>query len=298
MRLPLSTLEVFDAIAREGSLKGAATRLGLQPSTVSHQLKSLEAQLETALIIRTTRSLSLTEAGRALVRGAGPAFEQLSDAIESARTTGHAARGTLRLAMPEFVYTLYVRPVLPSFRKAFPEIAVELSVTEAFSDILGEEMHAGLRLGDRIAQDMIAVRVTQPLKLAVLASPTYLHARGVPADPVDLLRHDCIRYRFQSSRRIDNWTFQKDDDYYSVEVTGPLIANTMATLVDLALQGQGLIYTFADYCREEVQRAALVSVLDGHLGMTPSIYFYFPREYRSMMPLRLFLDHLQDSRPR
>ena len=105
MRLPLTTLEIFDAIAREGSFKGAANRLGLQPSTVSHQLKSLEEQLGTALIIRTTRSLCLTESGRALLRGAGPAFDQLANAVESAKSTGHAAWGKLRLAIPEFAYT-------------------------------------------------------------------------------------------------------------------------------------------------------------------------------------------------
>jgi len=207
MRLPLATLEIFDAIAREGSFKGAANRLGLQPSTVSHQLKTLEEQLGTALIIRTTRSLSLTEAGRALLRGAGPAFEQLADAVDSARSTGHAARGSLRLAMPEFVYKLYVGPTIQSFRAAYPEIDLEMSFTEAFSDILGEELHAGFRLGDRIAQDMVAVRLTPPLKLAVLASPKYLERRGKPGKPGDLLTHDCIRYRFQTSRQIAPWSF-------------------------------------------------------------------------------------------
>ena len=294
MRLPLATLEIFDAIARAGSFKGAAARLGLQPSTVSHQLKALEAQLGTALIIRTTRSLSLTEAGRALLRGAGPAFEQLADAIDSARTTGHAARGSLRVAMPEFVYKLYVGPALKSFREAYPEIELEMSFTEALSDIVGEELHAGFRLGDRIAQDMVAMRMTPPLNVAVMASPTYLRRRGTPGTPSDLLAHDCIRYRFQTSRQIAPWTFVQNDDEYVVAVAGSLIVNTLPTVVDLALQGHGLIYTFRDYCADEIERGDLVTVLDRHLGKTPSIYIYFPREYRTMMPLRLFRQHLAD----
>ena len=292
MRLPLATLEIFDAIAREGSFVGAARRLGLQPSTVSHQLKALEQQLGTALFIRTTRSLSLTESGRALRRGAGPAFEQLADAVESARLTGHEARGSLRVAMPEFVYKLYVGPVLPAFRAAYPEIEIELSITEAFSDILGEELHAGFRLGDRITQDMIAIRLTPPLKLAIMASPDYLDRNGTPQEPRDLLQHQCIRYRFQTSGQIAEWTFFENDDEYSVVVDGPLIVNTLPNSVDLALRGQGLIYTFRDYCDDELERGSLVSVLDGHLGETPGIYIYFPREYRAMMPLRLFTDQL------
>ena len=295
MRLPLATLEIFDAIAREGSFVAAARRLGLQPSTVSHQLKALERQLGTALFIRTTRSLSLTEAGRALRRGAGPAFEQIEDAVESARLTGHEARGSLRLAMPEFVYKLYIAPVLPAFRKAYPEIEIELSITEALSDILGEELHAGFRLGDRIVQDMIAIRLTPPLKLAVMASPEYLERNGYPQEPKDLLKHHCIRYRFQTSGQIAEWTFVEGDVEYSVAVGGPLIVNTLPNSVDLALRGQGLIYTFRDYCDEELRQGSLVEVLSQHLGESPGIYLYFPREYRAMMPLRLFTDQLTQS---
>ncbi|WP_170328494.1 LysR family transcriptional regulator [Ruegeria arenilitoris] len=294
MRLPFATLEIFDAIVREGSFKGAATRLGLQPSTVSHQLKALEEQMGTALIIRTTRSLSLTEAGRALMRGVGPAFEQVSYAVESARSVGHEARGTLKVAMPEFVFKLCVGPKLQSFREAYPEIELEMSFTDAFSDILEEELHAGFRLGDRIAEDMVAIRLTPPLKLAVMASPNYLERRGVPDHPSDLLEHNCIRYRFQSSRQISTWYFTEGDKDYSVAVNGPLIVNTLPASVNLAMQHHGFIWTFRDYCEEEVQRGDLISVLEDHLGQTPGIYIYFPREYRKLMPLRLFFEHLSE----
>lgn len=296
MRLPLSTLEIFDAIAREGSFKGAANRLGLQPSTVSHQLKTLEDQLGTALIIRTTRTLSLTEAGRALLRGASPAFDQLADAVESAKATGHEARGTLRLAMPEFAYKLLVGPAVKSFRSAYPEIELEFSFTDALSDILGEELHAGFRLGDRITQDMVAIRLTQPLKLGVFASPAYLEQHGSPKHPGDLLKHECIRYRFQTSGNVSPWTFVADGSDYNVDVGGHLVVNTLPAVVDLALQGQGLIWTFMDYCRDKVEAGQLISLLEAHLGQTPGLYIYFPREYRKMMPLRLFIEHLTNAK--
>lgn len=297
MRLPLATLEIFVAIARHGSLRAAADALGLKPSTVSHQLKSLEDQLDTTLFVRTTRSISLTEAGRALLRGAGPAFEQLTNALESARSTGHEARGKLKLAMPDFVYHLIVAPALPAFVTAYPEIEVELSVTDAFSDILGEGLHAGFRLGDRITQDMVAVRLTRPLKLAVLGSPEYLAGRGTPTQPDDLLEHDCIRYRFQTSGRIYPWMFKNEESEYGVDVRGSLIASTLPAVIDLAVKGLGLAYTFRDFCSRELSDGALVSILEGHSLRVPGVYIYFPSEYRSMVPLRLFLDHLKGSNP-
>ncbi len=297
MRLPLSTLEIFTAIARHGSLRAAAEVLGIKPSTVSHQLKALEEQLGTALFVRTTRSISLTESGRALIRGAGPAFDQLSEAVESARSTGHAARGTLKLAMPEFAYHLYVGPALKSFCGAYSEIELELSLTDALSDILGEELHAGFRLGDRVAQDMVAVRLTPPLPVTVVASPDYFAAQGIPETPRDLLGHNCIRYRFQSSGQIAPWSFQSSEGEYSVDVQGNLIANALPASVDLAKRGLGLAYTFKAYVGTQIAAGELQPVLDDHLAPTPGIFMYFPREYKSMMPLRLFIDHIKHQQP-
>lgn len=210
MRLPLVTLEIFNAIAAHGSMRAAAESLGIKPSTVTHHLKTLEDQIGTALFIRTTRSVRLTEAGRALMRGAGPALEQLAEAMESARSTGNAARGTLRLALPEFAYHLRVGPALKTFTEAFPQIALELSVTDALSDILEEGLHAGFRLGDKVAEDMIALKITPPLRLAVMASPSYLEAHGTPSKPRDLLDHNCINYRFPSSGAIAPWLFSDE----------------------------------------------------------------------------------------
>mgnify|MGYP000459214076 CR=1 FL=1 len=296
MKLPLATLEVFNAIARESSLRGAAQALGVKPSTVSHQLKKLEEHIGTALFIRTTRSISLTEAGRALARSTGPAFTQLSEGLYSAQTAGHDARGSLKLALPEFAYFLLVRDKLAGFQKQYPEIEVELSMTDTMSDILDEGLHAGFRLGGLIAQDMVAINLSGPLKVAVVASPEYLNKQGVPQTPKDLLNHNCLRYRFPGSEQLAPWIFEGIDSTYPVEVRGNLIASSSPATIDLARQGLGLTYTFRDYCTDALASGELVEVLSEHQIRLPSMNIYFPREYRMMVPLRLFIEHLKDGR--
>lgn len=293
MRLPLTTLEVFTAIANHGSLRAAAQALGTKPSTVSHQLKNLEDRIGTALFIRTTRSINLTEAGRALLRGTSPAFEQIAEAVESARTTGHAARGSLKLALPEYAYDLVVAGVLPSFRSAYPEIHVELSLTDAFEDILETGLHAGIRLGDLIAQDMIAVRLTNPLRLAVLGSPAYFEKAGIPRVPADLLAHECIRYRFHSSGAFAPWEVEQPGGRSQVAVKGSLVVNSLSVAVDAARRGEGLIYLLHDYVAEDVRHGNLVPALTEFMPHVPGLFLYFPRAYREMVPLRLFVDHMR-----
>jgi len=295
MRLPLSTLEVFNAIAQQGSLSAAAQMLGIKRSTVSHQLKSLEDRIGTALFIRTTRSINLTEAGRALARSSGPAFEQLADGLESALTVGHAARGTLRLAIPEIAYHLLVRKMLMPFQALYPEIEVELLLSDALSDVLGEGLHAGFRVGGLIAQDMVAISLTGPLTTTVVASPKYLKERGAPNDPTELLAHNCLRYRFQSSGQIAPWTFSGPDGDYAVEVRGSLIANSSPVTVEMAARGLGIAYSFRDSCLDALASGQIEEVLTAHRFSMPGINIFFPREYRSMIPLRLFIQHLRES---
>ena len=243
MRLPLSTLEVFNAIAREGSMSAAAQALGIKRSTVSHQLKSLEDQLGTALFVRTTRAINLTEAGRALMRASGPAFEQLADGLETARSAGHSARGELKLAAPEFAYQLLIRDQLVTFQEKYPEIKLELSLSDALSDILQQGLHAGFRLGGLVAQDMIAKLLTEPLISATVASPAYLGKHGVPQTPTDLLNHNCLRYRFQSAGQLAPWAFTGPEGGYAVDAPGSLIANSMPVTIEMATQLTTLQFT-------------------------------------------------------
>ncbi len=293
MRLPLATLEIFNAIAQEGSLRGASRSLGVKPSTVSHQLKNLEELLGTTLFIRTTRSISMTEAGRALARNTAPAFDQLGEGLYHAKTAGQGARGALKLAVPEFAYFRVVQNKLAEFQNIYPEIEVELSITDALSDILDDAHHAGFRLGGMVAEDMIAIALTEPLMTTVVASPQYLKTHGTPMEPLDLLNHNCLQYRFHTSGQIAPWTFSGPEGAYPVKVQGNLIANSLPVTLEMAQQGQGLAYGFRDYCLAQLDTGALVEVLTDHQTSIPGIHIYFPREYRSMTPLRLFIQHLK-----
>ena len=228
------------------------------------------------------------------MRASGPAFEQLADGVESARTAGHAARGTLKLAVPELAYHLLIRSRLFSFQEQYPEIEVEISLTDALSDILQEGLHAGFRIGGLIAQDMVAVSLTGPLTSAVVASPKYLKEHGTPKDPTELLEHNCLRYRFQSSGQIAPWSFSGPDGDYPVEVGGSLIANSSPITVELAARGLGIAYSFREYCLDALASGQIEEVLTEHRVSMSGMNIYFPREYRSMTPLRLFIQHLKE----
>lgn len=290
MRLPLVPLEVFNAIAREGSLRAAAARLGLQPSTVSHQLKSLEQQIGTPLFVRTTRKVTLTDAGRELYRGTGPAYEQLGNAVDSAREVSNVVRGNLRITLPEFAYEMIIAHRLADFCQRYPEISLEFNVTEAFVDIVEREFHAGIRLGDRIDPDMISVRLLPQLGLSVFASHAYLDSHGTPQTPFDLPKHNCIRYRYQQSGRFAPWTFSGPDGDYDVAVTGNLVVNTLPSLASQVRQGLGLGYTFSDYALVREGDGEITHLFRDQTPILSGVFLYFPREYRANKILRLFID--------
>ncbi|AEV39621.1 transcriptional regulator, LysR family (plasmid) [Pseudovibrio sp. FO-BEG1] len=289
-------LETFNAIAENGSLKGAATALGLKPSTVSHQLKTLEQHLGTALFIRTTRSVTLTDAGRALQSGAAPAFDLLQHAVEDAQQHGSSARGHLKLTLPEFVFHSYLADLLPSFRKKYPDIELELVLSDAIVDIVKEGLHGGFRLGGLIAQDMVGLRVSGPQHLAVLGSTAYLEANGVPQVPEDLLHHTCIHYRFQTSKQIAPWAFEVNGNRVEIDVRNGLIVNTLPAQLQLMEQGMGLVLTFRDYALMQCNESNVQLMLQDYLKPLEPIYLFYPREYKEMLPLRLFIEHIKAHR--
>lgn len=292
MRLPLTTLEIFNAIAEEGTLRGAANLLGLQPSTVSHQLKTLESLLGVSLFARTTRSVTLTEAGQILFRGVNPAFDQIGAAMQASKDVGKSQRGLLRITMPGFAYEMAIADKLPGFREKYPDVELEISINETFVDLFEGRFHAGIRLGDRIDPDMIAIRLSPPLPLAVLASERYLEKHGHPEHPGDLADHQCIRYRFGQSGNFAPWEFVSDDGRYTVAVGGNLIVNTLPSLYSAVSQGLGLGYSFADY-RPAGISDNVVSLLEAFTEPIAGVYLYYPREYKSVELLRLFIEHVK-----
>ncbi|WP_108819569.1 LysR family transcriptional regulator [Pseudovibrio sp. Alg231-02] len=296
MRLPLAMLEVFNAIAQNGSLKGAAQALGIKPSTVSHQLKSLEEQLGTALFVRTTRSVTLTDAGHALQSGAGAAFDLLGQAVNDAKEHSSSARGSLKLTLPEFVFHSFLADLLPSFQAAYPEIQLELSLTDAIVDIVADGLHGGLRLGGKIAQDMIAIRISDPQPLTVLGSKAYLAEHGTPEKPEDLLAHNCLHYRFQTSGRLAPWVFEVDGNTVEIDIKGGLILNTLPSQLQLMEQGMGLVLTFREYALMQCDLTKVQCLLEDYLKPTEPIYLFYPREYKNLQALRLFIDHIKAHR--
>ncbi len=292
-RLPLSGLEVFLAVANHGSLRGAADALGVQPPAVSYRLKALEDRMGVALFIRTTRSVQLTDAGRALLARARPAMEELCEALEDARASGIVRRGTVRLTLPYVAYELTIAKKLAAFQSQFPEIELELSFNEAFVDIASEGFHAGVRLGEHIRDDMIAVRLSPPLKQVVFASASYFDKHGRPERPEDLLQHNCIRYRYIASKRIAEWQFHSSEGMTTIDVQGTLIVNSTNALITAARAGLGIGWLFRPSIEDDLEAGRLESVLDVFSVERPGYFLYYPKANARIEVLRVFIDFMR-----
>jgi DNA-binding transcriptional LysR family regulator len=292
-KLPMSGLEVFLAVAEHRSLRGAAAALEVQPPAISYGLKRLEEQIGVTLFMRTTRSVQLTDAGRALLQRVRPALSEVGDALEQARGMGRIRKGTIRITLPYFAYELAVAPRLVAFGKTYPDVELELSFSEAFVDLVADGFHAGIRMGDHIQEDMIAVRLTPPLKVAYFASPDYLKRHGRPRQPQDLLRHNCIRYRYIATRRIAEWQFVGDGGIVAVDVKGSLTVNSTNALIHAAREGLGIGWLFRPSVAGDLRSGRLVSLLDDFAVERPGLFLYYPRAYASLEILRVFIDFLK-----
>lgn len=296
-RLPVHGLELVLAIAREGSLRAAARSLGIGASGVSHQLKTLERELGIALFTRTTRSIEPTAAGRALLQRAEPAFAELASAVEAARNVGRARTGTLRLTLPWSAHRIAIAPRLAAFREAYPDVRLELSFDEALVDVVREGFHAGIRLGDRLAPGMVAVRLTPPLKGAFSAAPAYLDAHGRPRHPRDLLRHRCIRYRFITTNRVADWQFWDEGQLITVDPPAGLVFDSFQSVVQAACDGHGIGWSLRAVIAGELASGTLESILDRYVIEHPPFFLYFPEQNRRSELLRLLIDFLVAGRP-
>lgn len=292
--LPHAQLETFVAIAQNGSLRRAAESLGLQPRAVSYQLKSLETWIGTPLFIRTTRTVTLTDAGRSLLERAKPALSELACAVEDARDTGGTQKGTVRITLPFSAHQMILAPHLAAFASAYPQIELELSFSEAFVDIAAQGFHAGVRMGDLIGDEMIAVRLTPPTRQVVFASPEYLRSYGRPQVPADLLEHNCIRYRYIASGRIADWQFQTPDGVTTVDVRGNLILNSTVAVIGAARDGIGLSWLVGPDVEEELNQGHLESVLDRFALERAGYFLYFPKANANIRVVRTFIDFMRD----
>lgn len=295
--LPVRGLQTFLAVAEHGSLRAAAAALGVHPPAVSHQLKAFEEQVGVTVFARTTRSVKLTDAGRLLLQRAQPAMAELGDALEEARGIGRATKGVIRVTVAYAAYQLALVDRLAAFNEAYPDVQLELSFNESFVDIVSEGFHAGVRMGHLIHDTMVAVRLTPPLKEVYFAATSYLERHGRPAEPRDLLHHNCIRYRYIGSKQFAAWQFQGPEGVYAVEVTGNLIVDSTTSQIEAAKKGLGLSWLFQGNITEELASGALESVLDDHVVERPGFFLYFPRESTRLRMFRLFVDYLKGGSP-
>ncbi|MCA8903126.1 MAG: LysR family transcriptional regulator [Hyphomonas sp.] len=293
----LDDLSVFLAVSRAGGFRKAARWLSLSPSTVSETITRLEARLGVPLFNRTTRSVQLTEAGRALAERLEPVMAEARAAIDDAASSQGIVRGRLKLNVPGAVMVDILPPLIDSFLRTHPEVQVEILVEDSLVDIIAKGCDAGIRYGEHLAQDMIAVPIgPRTQQAAFAASPAYIAARGMPKVPKDLLAHSCIRQRFTSGHLIE-WEVERDGTAKRIDPPARLILGTgsPATALGHAVAGHGIIQTFRNWLDPYFGDGSLVPVLTDWWPEFSGPQLYFPRRF-SPAPLRAFLDHLATER--
>lgn len=289
----LDGVEAFLSVAQHRNFRKAAADLAVTPSAISQAVRTLESRLGAALFIRTTRSVGLTEVGERFLSRAKPAFEELVAASEIARDLGRRPAGLLRLAAPRAVVPILLEPLIASFCQAYPDVEVEIATGAELVDIAAEGFDAGIRLGQFIQADMIAVQLTPSLPLAVVGSPDYLYRRGWPERIDDLRHHACIRMR-HSNGSIAPWSFVSGNEPVDVMVSGPFIANDMPTVLGAAVEGLGLAQVPGPVASSAVKAGKLIGVLDRFAPTMPGVYLYYPSRHQMLPKLRAFIDHVKN----
>jgi DNA-binding transcriptional LysR family regulator len=288
----LDGVEAFLNVAQHRSFRRAAAELGVTPSAISQAVRALEARLGAALFIRTTRSVGLTEAGERFLSRAKPAFEELVAASDVARELGQRPSGRLRLSVPRAVVPILLQPLIASFCATYPDIEVEIAASEELIDLAAEGFDAGIRLGQFIAADMIAVRLTPPFRFVIVGSPAYLARNGRPERPDDLRGHACLRWR-RSGGALALWSLHDNARAIEIAVSGPLIANDFPTLLGAAIEGVGLAQVPEPIAARAVEAGRLVQVLEPFAPMAPGVFLYYPGHRQILPKLRAFIDHVK-----
>lgn len=286
----LSHLPVVVAVARRGGFALAAAELGMSPSAVSHAVRQVEERIGQPLFARTTRSVSLTEAGKALVETAAPALQDIGERMDRIRAIKGKPSGLLKINVSNVAIPLAVTPVVAAMAERYPDVTVELFTDQRLVDIVGEGFDAGIRLGEMIAQDMVAVRLTPPFHAVIVASPSYIGRHGRPRDVADLANHNCIGYRLVRSGALYRWDLSENGKDLVVETRGTTIVTDSLAAIDLALAGLGLAYVFEPLVRADLAAGRLVQVLPQTAIEEPGLFLYFPRRAAMAPKLRAFID--------
>jgi DNA-binding transcriptional LysR family regulator len=292
-RVPVHGIEVFLAVVREGSMRAAADALGVGAPAVTLQLKALEDRLGINLLVRTTRSLELTEAGRVLFDAAAPAHRDLTYAVKKAKEMARSTTGTLRLSLSREAYLTVLAPVLGEFLDAHPGINLNISWNDELVDIIRHGIHGGIRLGDMLAPDMVAIRVTSPNKSAFFAAPSYLQTQGVPKHPRDLLHHRCIRQSQPASGNLREWRISEDGQDKGIDPPARLIFDSAAGVIQAARDGHGIGCSMRVSVEEHLKIGGLQTLLEPYAQDLPPFYIYYPEQNKRVECLKLLVEFLR-----
>ena len=295
---PLPQLQFFLAVARLHSFSGAARELGVSTSAVSQAVRHLEEQLRVTLLVRNTRSVSLTDEGRRLVESAGPAMGQALAALTEVSARPGEPVGRIRLSVPRAAVPFVIAPMIPAFRERYPRLQLEILLEERFVDIVAEGYDAGVRLTEAIERDMLQVRLTGAFRFVVVGAPGYLARHGTPERPEDLLNHECISYRSMTNGTLYAWELERGRRTWRVPVRGGVVTNDSDFSASLAEQGLGLAYVVESTVAAPLREGRLERVLDAYAPTVPGFFLYYPRRAQRSPALRAFVDAARELVPR
>ena len=292
----LDGLVAFWKVAEHRGFTSAAAELEVSPSALSQAIRQLEARVGVLLLHRTTRSVSLTEAGQMYLARVGPALSQVVEAGEELNVLQGRPAGVLRLNAARISTAMVLQPMLAGFLRENPHVQLELTHDEGFVDIVERGFDAGIRMGESVQRDMIAVPLGGPITVAVVASPEYLRRVAAPRHPNDLARHNCIRFRFAGTGAIHKWEFQVDERIVEFEVKGNLTISDTVFSVDAALEGVGLAYTFEQLARPHIKAKRLKRVLTPFSPTFPGFYLYYPTRRNQSTKLKALIAYASRQR--
>lgn len=289
----LNRLRWFQLVAEERSFTRAAARIGVAQSTLSHTIKQLEQQMGIRLLTRTTRNVALTEAGERLLQTIAPRLTEIDEEIAALSAFRDKPSGSIRLTLSDHALDRVVWPKLKAVLRDHPDINVELILDSTFRNIVEEGFDAGVRLGESVEKDMIAVRIGPDWRLVAVAAPTYLAARGTPRHPKDLVGHTCVNMRHESAGGLYAWEFEKDGQELRVRVGGQLAFNNSFAMIDAAVSGFGIAYVPNDIVERELASGALTQVLDDWSPFFDGYFLYYPSRRQNLPAFRVVVEALR-----
>jgi DNA-binding transcriptional LysR family regulator len=295
-RRSLDDLAAFAVIARTRSFTRAAAELQVSTSALSHTIKGLEARLSIRLLQRNSRSVSVTAAGERLLQTLEPALVEIGDALDQLSLERDLVSGTVRLTATRHAFETVIRPVLPGFLASHPRAGVEVLIDYQFRDIIAERLDAGIRLGEKLEKDMIAVSVSSELRMAVVASPSYLAKHPAPLTPQDLMQHRCMNYRMMASGETLGWEFERGGRALDIKVAGPLTFNEPELMLETALDGLGIAYIVEEQAQSHIAAGRLVRLLEDWTPPFPGYFLYYPSRRQVPSTLAALITALQQGR--